>query len=105
MGLAIWVPSVENQRRSGQHNTSLPMSSHDYLPVSTDPQLEHGQRVWAIKNGEMDVELCSIDGSPGPGMITEAELLDELKVLQSFSLLFRTLWIILFVVCSTHLSA
>jgi hypothetical protein len=87
VGLAIWVASVENQRRSGQHNatSSLPMTSHDYLPVSTDPQLEDGQRVWAIRNGGMDVELCSIDGSPGPGMITEEDLLDELKVLHSFS--------------------
>lgn len=83
VGLAIWVAAVENQRRSGQHNfSSIPNS---YLPFSDIALSGREQRVWAIKNDEMDVELCTITGAIMPGMVTEEELLDELKVGQAMS--------------------
>lgn len=83
VGLAIWVAAVENQRKSGQNNTSSTL--HSYLPVSDNTHSGHEQRVWAMKNDEMDVELCTITGAIMPGMVTEEELLDELKVGQAMS--------------------
>ncbi|KAI5071553.1 hypothetical protein GOP47_0013804 [Adiantum capillus-veneris] len=83
VGLAIWVAALENQRRSGQHNASSNM--HSYLPISDNTHGGHEQRVWALKNDDMEVELCTINGAIRPGMVAEEELLDELKVGQAMS--------------------
>ncbi|MCO5609963.1 hypothetical protein L7F22_064198 [Adiantum nelumboides] len=83
VGLAIWVAALENQRRSGQPSASSNL--HSYLPISDSTHGVHEQRVWALKNDEMEVELCTIHGAIGPGMVAEEELLDELKVGQAMS--------------------
>lgn len=90
VGLAFWVASVANQRRSGQRivSSNSRASSSEYTLFSNSTHVESGQRAWVMKNDEMEVELCTVHGVIGPEMVAEEELLEELKVEQAMSKFF-----------------
>lgn len=98
VGLAIWVASIAKDKnfpalqllgsvgiRTGVQAT--PLSSTGYHPRITgnDPANGGVMRVWR-KQSAGDIELCTVEGQPGPEMILEDELLDTLKVCNTFFL-------------------
>lgn len=84
VGLAIWVASIANQSKdteSGDAQGSL----HAYLALTDNGVEQNGQNILRKTGDANEVELCIVSDGIGADVITDDDLLHDVKVSQAMS--------------------